>query len=235
MNSTSPNALNYPALRLRVVDNTRASAQRAASGGALRILRQVQRSIEDELKRLPARERGPVACRAGCDFCCHLRVMATPVEVFALLDFLKQQLDKDTLEQFVERVEATDAQLRALDEDVILKTNLPCPVLVDGRCSGYAGRPLNCRSYHSLSREACEESFEHPEDLDRGHPQLRGVAAVHEGAQAGFQQVLRTERHESRQYELVSALAEAIADDQARARFERGEPAFLRPLSIPET
>jgi Fe-S-cluster containining protein len=159
--------------------------------------------------------------------------MATPVEVFTLLDFLKGQLDEADFEQFVQRVESTDAQLRALDDDAILQTNLPCPALIDGRCSGYAGRPLNCRSYHSLSREACEESFEHPEDLDRGHPQLRGVAAVHEGAQAGFQQVLRTEGQEARQYELVSALAEALADDQARARFERGEPAFLRPLTIP--
>ncbi len=116
----------------------------------------------------------------------------------------------------------------------MLTTSLPCPALIDGQCSGYAGRPLNCRSYHSLSREACEDSFRHPDDLERGHPQLRAVAAVHVCAQAGFQRALQAHRQDARQFELVTALSEALEDEQSRDRFERGETAFVRPPLVPD-
>jgi Fe-S-cluster containining protein len=220
---------------MRVAEVSSNETTRAVRRGAARGLRQAQRVIEAETRRLPAEDRGPVACEAGCDFCCHLRVMATAPEVFALLDYLRKTLETSEFEAFVERVESTDAALRALSSDKILRTNLACPALVDGRCSGYAARPLNCRSYHSLSREACETSFNHPEDLDQGHPEIRPLAEVHQGGQAGYTASLERAGYDARQYELASALAEALRDPSGtRERLEQGQAVFESLLEVPD-
>ncbi|MFU8832632.1 MAG: YkgJ family cysteine cluster protein [Wenzhouxiangella sp.] len=195
-------------------------------------LRQTQRLIESELDRLPRESRGPVACRAGCDFCCHLRVMATPIEVFALLDDLFRTLSPEAFTRFEERLIATDQKLRKLKSANVLTVKLPCPALVDGRCTGYAARPLNCRSYHSLSKQACEASFNNPGDLSLDHPQLAAVANVHEGGQAGFMAAFAHAGYDDRQYELTTALAEALDDPESRERFYRKEPAFVRPTIV---
>ncbi len=221
------------AIRMRVAQTSLDETGGALRRGPARGLRQAQRVVESETRRLPAADRGPVACEAGCDFCCHLRVMATAPEVFALLDYLRKNLDDEAFAAFERRLETTDRQLRELPADQILRTNIPCPALVDGVCSGYAARPLNCRSYHSISREACEDSFNHPEDLDRGHPQIRPLADLHRGAQAGYIAALERAGYDARQYELATALAEALTDPEARRRLEAGERVFGDPLEIP--
>ncbi len=196
-------------------------------------LRRVQRAIDDRIHELSREDRGPIACARGCAFCCHLRVMATAVEVFALLDYLQNTLSKAEFDAFRERARSTAAHLAALPAERLLTVNLPCPALVDGGCSGYAGRPLNCRAYHSLSVDACRESFENPEDLYRGHPQLAPLARVHGGAQAGLIDALSSHRLDSRQYELASALAEALDDPEStRARLASGETVFRRARTI---
>lgn len=222
------------AIRIRVAGVGRDETDRALRRGVHRGLRQAQRVIESQTRRLPPADRGPVACRAGCDFCCHLRVMATAPEVFALLDYLASSLDEAAFEAFAERVAAADRALRALPSEAVVTTNLACPVLVDGRCSGYPARPLNCRAYHSTSRQACEDSFNHPEDLERGHPELTALAHVHQGGQAGFIGALEQAGYDARQYELVTALAEALHDPDARRRMNDGETVFLHPLAVPE-
>lgn len=222
------------AIRIRVAETSLRETARAMRGGPERGLRQAQRVVESQVRRLPAADRGPLACEAGCDFCCHLRVMATAPEVFALLDYLRATLDDEAFAAFTERVETTDRQLRELHPDRILRTNIPCPALSEGVCSGYPARPLNCRSYHSTSRSACEDSFNHPEDLDRGHPQIKALAQVHQGAQAGFLSALERAGHDERQYELATALAEALRDPEARERLRSGEPVFRQPLEVPD-
>lgn len=173
-----------------------------------------------------------MACRAGCDFCCHLRVMATPVEVFGLLDYLRANLSDRRFGAFRSRVAEAEGRIRALEPERVRTTNVPCPVLVDGICSGYPARPFNCRSYHSADRDACEKSFNNPTDLSLGHPQFSAVARVHEGAQGGFVAGLNDAGYDRRQYELVTALKEALDDPKARDRFERGERAFLRDSPV---
>ena len=219
-------------LRRSAAETSREAGTRGLRQSPAAALRNVQRALESQLAALPRADRGPVACRSGCAYCCHLRVMATAAEVFALLDYLQRRLDAEAFGQFVERVRATEARLRDLPPERVLTVNLPCPALVDGRCSGYAGRPLNCRSYHSLSVDACRESYEHPEDLQRGHPQLAPLARVHSGVQAGLVAALTEAQRDARQYELVTALAEALDDPSARDRLERGDRVFRRALTL---
>ena len=208
------------------------SASVASRRGPEQARRSVLRRLDAELGRVPASDRGPVACAAGCDLCCHLRVMTTPVEVFGLLDYLRSAFDASWFDGFRARVAAAASRLAGLTRSEVLATNLPCPVLVDGRCAGYAARPLNCRAYHSLARDACERSFDAPGDSSLGHPQYASVARVHEGVQAGFVSGLRGAGFDASEVELVTALAEALDDEDCAARFDRGERAFRRQSPV---
>jgi Fe-S-cluster containining protein len=206
--------------------------QTIASAGPDRARRQVYRALDVHLQAIPAVDRGPVACRAGCAMCCHLRVVVTPVEVFGLLDYLRDALGDAAFADFTGRVAATAATVRALPRQDLLAVNLPCPVLVDGRCSAYPARPLNCRAYHSLDRTACEASFADPANMQLDHPQYAAVARVHEGIQGGFAAGMRECGLDAATRELVTALDEALSDGDARARFLRGENAFLQALPL---
>lgn len=224
-----------PGKEIRDRVQTRAHAQtrsvlvRQGPESARRIMIRV---LDDEIRRLPAVDRGPLACRAGCDMCCHLRVMVTPTEVFGLLDFLGAVLSEAAFDGFRSRVLAAHARVAALPPDKVLATNVPCPLLVDGSCIGYAARPFNCRSYHSLDRDACQQAFDHPERGDSVHPQLAALARVHEGAQGGFIHGLSEAGFDVAQHELVSALRQALDDPSSRDRFESRRRVFLEPSPV---
>jgi len=190
--------------------------------------RQALRRLEEALQQIPVVDRSPVACEPGCSFCCHLRVMALPVEVFGLVDFVKARFTPGELSGFRERLVMTAAQIRAVPAGQLLAANIPCPLLVDGRCSAYAARPLNCRSYHSLDRAACERSFNEPANPAHTHPQFSKVARVHESVQAGLVSATSAAGYDARQYELVTALEEAMGDAAARRRFEDKQPGVFR-------
>jgi hypothetical protein len=187
--------------------------------------------LDEELARLPPRPHAP-ACAAGCAMCCHLRVAVTPLEVFGLLDYLLKSLSAHDWQSMRGRIADTAREVHALPHQALLVTNIPCPVLEDGRCAGYAGRPLNCRAYHSLDLAACERSFAQPDDLTLGHPQDAAVARVNEGVQRGFLDAQSSAGLDAEQYELATALAEAIDDPGARPRLNRGERAFRKALRL---
>jgi hypothetical protein len=219
-------------LRAEVAVSTRArTLNEARRRGPERARREALRALEAQLARLPPRPHAP-ACAAGCALCCHLRVAATPAEVFGLIDHLRSSLTGAGWQALGERVRDTAAAVHALSPQRLLTTNLPCPVLVAGRCSGYAGRPLNCRAYHSLDLAACEHSFAHPGDLGLGHPQDAAVARVNEGVQRGFIDGLGEAGLDVAQYELATALAEALEDPAARERYAAGGTAFTRALRL---
>lgn len=217
-------------------DQARQAVRTAAGGGAAapdlaRLQRQARRTLEQQLAGI-RRAHAPLACGRGCALCCHLRVMATPAEVFGLVDYMRREPGPDGLAGVARRIAGTAARLRALPPERLLATNVPCPLLVEDACSMYPARPFNCRAYHSLDYGACLDSFRNPDDATRTHPQSALVARVNEGVQQGLHDVMRASGLDTRQYELVTALDEALSDPAAEARFLRGEPAFrtaLRP------
>ena len=163
---------------------------------------------------------GPaMACRDGCDMCCYLRVVATAPEVFALVDFLRSTLSQTQITEFEQRVQSTADRVAAMSVHEHMHTNVPCPVLSDGRCLGYAARPMMCRSYHSTERDACENAYNHPFDMEP----RRGVLPEREVASGAHQHAWRTalshHGYDAGQYELIKVLAEAVANDEAHHRF----------------
>ena len=218
------------ALREQARQAVRAAADGGPAGLDLEHLqRHARRTLEDQLARV-RRAHAPLACARGCALCCHLRVMATPGEVFGLVRYMRRELGWQALDEVRQRIAETAARLRALPRGRLLATNVPCPLLVDNACSMYAARPFNCRAYHSLDYDACLDSFENPDDASRTHPQSALVSRINEGVQQGLHDSLRQSALDTCQYELVTALDEALADHEAEPRFLRGEPAFREAL-----
>jgi hypothetical protein len=202
------------------------------AAGVEAVRRSAHKVLEAQLALIPKASRSPLACGKGCSLCCHLRVMAMPVEVLGLADYMTRCLAPAALAEAVEGIARTAAVLHALPRGQLLLTNVPCPLLRDGACSMYAARPMNCRAYHSLDYQACLASFDDPTDLSLTHPQSANHTRVNEGVQQGFSHVVSAAALDAGQYELVTALAETFADPDAAARFARGEPAFRQALRI---
>ncbi|HEY9183153.1 MAG TPA: YkgJ family cysteine cluster protein [Gammaproteobacteria bacterium] len=120
--------------------------------------------IEAEMETL---ERGgaAVACRSGCDFCCHQRVSVLPHEAFALLNHLRTRATAAEAAVIEQRIRDNALKIDGMTLSEHYAANLACAFLIDGRCAAYAARPSVCASFHSLSRERCEYSFNHPKEI----------------------------------------------------------------------
>lgn len=107
----------------------------------------------------------PIACVAGCNFCCHQRVGIFPFEAMALYRHLHTQQSPAQVAAISQRILDNARRIDALTADEHRRANIPCAFLRDGRCSAYAARPQACAAYHSTSRERCEHAFTHPDDM----------------------------------------------------------------------
>jgi Fe-S-cluster containining protein len=147
--------------------------------------------IENEIDAL-ARAGAPVACRPGCDFCCHQRVSVLPHEALALLEQLRTSSTTEEAAAIEQRIRTNAQRVDGMSIQEHYAANLACAFLIDGRCAAYAARPSVCASFHSLSRERCEHAFNHPEDSGtpkNSRPALLELTAftdaLIEAAQAG--------------------------------------------------
>ena len=70
---------------------------------------------------------------------------------------LRPELHDDDVERLARRLDLTPAQVRErylrVDEGSLVFADLPCPFLVDRRCSVYEDRPEDCRSYPHLHKD----------------------------------------------------------------------------------
>ncbi|MBS1717445.1 MAG: YkgJ family cysteine cluster protein [Armatimonadetes bacterium] len=169
-----------------------------------------------------------MACKDGCDYCCRQPVMVTPLEVFALADWLKANLKKPDLDDLSKRA---SEYLNAMQKcegfgeypDV---ARTACPVLKDHRCSGYEARPFMCRAYHSFSLEQCIERFEHGDSkpVDHNSPALY-AAVMH---RVGAAQKIHEMGKPSPQVVLGGAIAIALTEKDVEQRWLNGENVFAR-------
>ena len=88
-----------------------------------------------------------------------------PHEAIALFRYLRTRL-APALAAVIERRILENAQrVDGMTVREHYAANLRCAFLIDGQCSAYEVRPSACATYHSLSRERCEYSYDHPHDI----------------------------------------------------------------------
>src|SRR5690242_19292114 len=103
---------------------------------------------------------------------------------------------------------------------------LPCPLLVEGRCSVYAVRPLSCRGWNSLDRGLCDADLADPSRGTAARLNLRQYVLAGRAAEG-----LAAEAHargiEHRRLDLVRGLQKALADPNGTERSWRtGDDVF---------
>jgi hypothetical protein len=151
-----------------------------------------------------------IACRKGCNFCCHLRVMVYPHEAIALFRYLSSRIPKEEAVRIRKRI-AENAKRRA--------PGTKCAFLVDGECAAYPVRPGACSGYHSLSREDCERAGSDPTVTI---PMLQSLHYVATSLDDGLDQALAATGLSSVRLELHAALAALIRNPALIERWRSG-------------
>lgn len=172
-----------------------------------------------------------LACRAGCAYCCHNRVTAPAHEVLALAQAI-EQLEPAQRARVIERVQRSAERVEAMSGATAFRTPMPCALLDENNtCRTYENRPSSCRRYHSLSLSDCEDSFSRPEDLTSKVRLSTPLLAANTAQALGFRKALAERGLDTTNYELHSALREALADPVACGeRFGRGEKTYLHAV-----
>jgi hypothetical protein len=169
----------------------------------------IDQLIEQAAASLEADGAG-IACRTGCNFCCHLRVMLFPHEAIALFRYLGSRMPK-------ERADVVRKRLLAHRP-----ANQACAFLIDGQCSAYEARPAACSGYHSLSKEKCEESYNNGGNLPAGIPVLKALGFVASALDEGMEQGLNAAGLSATRVELHAAVAALIRNPALIQRWRSG-------------
>ena len=149
-----------------------------------------------------APDRSTLACKAGCSWCCYFSVDVRAAEVFAILAFMQRELSAAAQQRIRGEIETNRSLLAGCSDEERSRRNIKCPFLDDGRCVIYTARPQSCRNYHATNATGCRRSFENPDDLDID-PEFAPLV-----------------------YQSGGALSAALADPDARRRFESKQKPF---------
>lgn len=175
---------------------------------AVGFVRHLHRSIDLAVAR--AAVRGPAPdCKAGCAFCCSVRVEATEPEVFLIARTVRDwptPRRNAVIERLRHHVGARHRQPDGPRQD--------CAFLEDRRCSIYPVRPGVCRKGHSLSVAHCESRAAQI-------PQLVSLLVEAEALMTGVAQAYRQVELPISQLELQAAVLAAIEDETAEQDWYR--------------
>jgi Fe-S-cluster containining protein len=164
----------------------------------------------------------PIACKAGCSFCCHLRVMIRPHEAIALFRYLRSQVPDEKARAIVAKLLANAELIDSMTETEHMSARIPCAFLVDGCCSAYSTRPGICAAHHSLEKKGCEDSYNDPTDLSDRIPMLGRVHHIHGAMEAGISRALKELDLQGEPVELHTAVAALLRDPSLIARWRKG-------------
>ena len=149
------------------------------------------------------------------------------VEVFAILDFMERELSLEQQARVRREIEANSAMLQGSSDLDRMQRNVKCPFLSAGRCTIYAARPQTCRNYHATDATGCRVSYEQPQNTEID-PEFAPLVYQTGGAHVdAFCSSLQQRGYDISAYELSTALAVAMIDPDARARFEAKQKPFL--------
>jgi Fe-S-cluster containining protein len=136
----------------------RARTRKAVLSMVSRVLRFADQIIVDYETKEPLAE--PVACKAGCYYCCCYEVVLTPAEALLLGNHVKNTYPEGALADLMKRINRNLRlrEGRCVEERAKVLHDAPCIFLAGGECSVYDVRPFVCRALHSLDSRKCKEA-----------------------------------------------------------------------------
>jgi Fe-S-cluster containining protein len=197
------------------------------------VLADAHRLLDNLIAASPARPQHQ--CASGCSWCCHQSIRIAAVEAIAIAEALREAYPSDWLAAIRRVLEVRAAAAAGFaDARAYRAAGLPCAFLgPEGQCAVYEWRPLVCRSYHSLSRAACQEQYvdlRAPTPPIDAYTHLSGNAVLH-----GMALAVDAAGRDGGLYELHGAVLRALDTTDARGRWGRGESLFRGVLrGVPE-
>jgi Fe-S-cluster containining protein len=173
----------------------------------------------------------PLACQPGCDACCYLMATVSGPEALSIARHMESAFLPAELKQLRARVKWAYRQTRTMDNLARARARIACPFLQEGRCAIYAYRPLDCVTYHSLSRQACQDVLARPgQETPPTDPTLQAVGV---GIKTGLGQAMAEANleHPAFRYELIEALHICLTDKHAMDKYLAGDNIF-KPAAI---
>ncbi len=193
---------------------------------ALRAFKRAEKAVAEVLKRVPPPV--PIKCKAGCPWCCYIRLTASGPEVLAVLDTIRKTFSAGEVEALKRKVANVDGYTRGLDGEARARLRLPCPLLKDGSCSVHPVRPLSCRAVASVDVSACMRAYE--TRMQEPVPQHEWQRQAANGVGYGLYAGLTDAGFPLEDVEMTAALALGLADRDIAKRWLKGEPVF-RPAA----
>lgn len=153
--------------------------------------------------------RPPLHCKEACWYCCcKPNVLTSIPELVRILEYVRTTFTLDAMSALKERAQRYAAQMKGRRFEDPLNDSVPCPLLVEGRCSAYEVRPLICRGYNSTNVNACRTAHENADALVPTFALLKDVTG---GATVGAAQCLKAAGFNDSLVDLGTALHIALA------------------------
>jgi hypothetical protein len=186
----------------------------------IRITEAAERITDAALSAATQREPPcrPLACAEGCAWCCYKRVGVAAPEVIRIASHVRAAFTEAEVQALLDRIQ------QVLEYRRQHATPLPCPLLLNDRCSAYAVRPMTCRGFNSSDAILCRASvMDNPRTaVPIYSPQMRITSLVLDGMRAG----LTESGLKGELLELSAALRIALQVDNAVADWLDAKPVF---------
>lgn len=190
----------------------------------LSVVKSVHKEFDRAYESAPAEVLNNVACKAGCDACCHGLVEVQAHEVLIAAQFIQLNFSPEELDAVIARTAAQRDAFANRSHAERTAQKRPCALLHQGACSIYKGRPEACRAHHSPDAAACRTNLElGREQIDVYMPGLRGrMFAVMLGLDQGVEQA----GFDDQAYDFGTALHEALTDSRCASRWTQRQATF---------
>ena len=170
-----------------------------------------------------------LACKAGCTFCCELRVEVTALEAVAIWGAAAGP----DMEPVRDAIIATGKRTQSMSDEARRQARIRCGFLKDGVCAAYQSRPYACRGMFATDARDCEAVMTTPAGLPLPPVRSPAVPRALSGIFfAGVNAALQDAGLQHDTLELNSAVAQLIEHPDTFARWLAGEKAFPSP-SVP--
>ena len=183
--------------------------------------------LEREQLAVIALAKLPVACKPGCNYCCHQRVEIRPYEAFILADHVRAHMTVAQQIEVKRKLTTNLAHIKPLAPLQHTQAGIACALLVDGVCSVYEARPAACRKYYSLSVETCRTAFEHPTEPLSGPLEDDNLRLAGNAVALGYARGVEESGRDANRYELHAALLDALENPKSAKRYRNGKKAFV--------
>jgi len=183
------------------------------------------RHLEQSVEGFQQMTGAAVDCRAGCSFCCWLRIDVRAHEVLLISRRLRAEGHEPHLAATLPRIRDAAAQVTGLTHAGRHAVHRPCALLDHaGCCSVYEARPAACRRYLSVSVTACDAIWQgEPPATEPEHPMIEETGRF---TAMGAHNAFIAAGYDGYSYDLMAALAEALDDPECEARWRLKQPAF---------